>query len=258
MKNPPAERIVQTHESGILYEPSRLGKSRQKAAAQLFEPSYWAGQAAGREMSGGRGGVLFIHTADCAWVLRHYRRGGLAAKVSADRYLWCGADRTRSFREWRLLAHLHVLGLPVPAPVAARYVRHGLTCTADLITEQVPDAQSLAQALAGDLKAELWRSIGATLAQFHRAGAHHADLNAHNILLSGATPQIFLLDFDRGELRQPGRWQDAVLQRLLRSLRKVQQERGALFADRDWGELLLGYERELTAGNSPESRRPIL
>src|SRR4029453_11025308 len=57
------------------------------------------------------------------WVLRHYRRGGLIAKLSQDSYLWTGAARTRSFAEWRLLAELRRRGLRVPAPIAARYVR---------------------------------------------------------------------------------------------------------------------------------------
>lgn len=210
--------------------------------------------------AGGRGSVLFIRIAECAWVLRHYRRGGLIAKFSADRYVWLGAEGTRSFREWRLLAHLYNLGLPVPAPVAARYVRQGFTYRADLLTEQIPNAQSLAHAIARGLDAEHWRLIGATLARFHRAGAYHADLNAHNILLSGDNAtQIFVLDFDRGELRKTGAWQLQVLQRLSRSLRKVQTQRGAVFQDDDWAELMLGYQHEINlADSSRDNRRSVL
>ena len=40
------------------------------------------------------------------WVLRRYLRGGMAARFARDRYLWLGEERTRSFRELRLLAEL--------------------------------------------------------------------------------------------------------------------------------------------------------
>lgn len=48
-------------------------------------------------------------------------------------------------------------------------------------------------------------------------GVHHADLNAHNILLAddGA---VYVLDFDRGRIRARGAWENNVLARLHRSL----------------------------------------
>src|SRR5690606_40044036 len=81
------------------------------------------------------------------WEQRRMRPGGLVADLSGCRYLWTGADRTRSFAEWRLLARLRALELPVPQPVAARYVRRGLTYTADLITQMLENTITLAQAL---------------------------------------------------------------------------------------------------------------
>lgn len=249
------EQVVKTHKSGIVYEPSRLGKSQRAIAPELFEASYWIECGLANQAGGGRGGVVFIGGTEPRWVLRHYRRGGLIARLCADRYLWRGAGATRAFREWRLLAQLHAAGLPVPAPVAARYVRDGIAYRADLITEELPQTRSLAQTLSeGTLSAEQWRSIGVTLARFHRFGAHHADLNAHNILLSLLdTQQIYLLDFDRGRLRRPGAWQEAVLARLLRSLRKIKTQQPQLNFDAgDWTELLAGYA-QLSAGNSPDN-----
>ena len=55
-------------------------------------------------------------------VLRRYRRG---ADRPPDNYLWAGEDRTRSFREYRLLAAMRRQGLDVPAPLAAAYWRQG-------------------------------------------------------------------------------------------------------------------------------------
>lgn len=238
---PATKKILKTHKGGIVYDPLRLRKAGLEPHAPLFERDRWLVKGAGAEVSGGRGSVLFIREPGYRWVLRHYRRGGWMARLSDDRYLWTGADATRSWREWRLLAHLHALGLPVPAPVAARYVRSGCTYTADLITEELPMSRSLAQALAtASLPADTWRTVGACIARFHRAGAHHADLNAHNILL-GADATVYLLDFDRGRLRPPGAWQDAVLKRLLRSLHKLQAQGRIRFDDRGWAELQAGY-----------------
>src|SRR5690606_33396071 len=140
---------------------------------------------------------------------------GLMAKVSQDSYLWTGAERTRSFREWRLLAELRRRGLPVPAPIAARYERGGFTYRADLITEMLPGTRTLADAIDGqDLPEAGWRAVGSTIAAFHRQGVHHADLNANNILLGANGTDVYLLDFDRGRIEPRGPWEQAVIARL--------------------------------------------
>ena len=142
------------------------------------------------------------------------------AKITKDRFLWSGEAETRSFAEWYLTYHLHRAGLPVPTPIAARYQRHGLFYRADLITQRIENSESLAGRLAkGPLSFTQWIAIGRCLRRFHDAGVFHADLNAHNILL---TPeQVYLIDFDRGELRSRGWWTDTTLVRLYRSLEKV-------------------------------------
>jgi 3-deoxy-D-manno-octulosonic acid kinase len=174
-------------------------------------------------------------------VLRHYRRGGLVAKISRDAYLWRGDSETRSFAEWYLTYHLHRAGLPVPAPIAARFVRRGFTYRADLITQRIEDSQPLAaRLLEGPLPFTQWIAVGRTLRRFHDAGVHHPDLNAHNILL---TPnQVYLIDFDRGELRKRGWWADTNLVRLYRSLEKITLLAAPQsFTDEDWHSLLAGY-----------------
>lgn len=244
--NSGAEQIVESHGNGIVYEPSRLRKADCAPTASLFEPDFWLAKGIANETRGGRGSVWFVRAPTHRWVLRHYRRGGLMAHVVQDRYLWTGANATRAFREWRLLAHLHAQGLPVPAPVAARYLRRGFTYTADLITEELPASRSLAQCLsAAPQPSAAWRAVGASIARFHRAGAYHADLNAHNILLT-TDHQVFLLDFDRGRLRAPGAWREAVLKRLLRSLHKLHAQGRIRFEESDWRELLAGYKTAAT------------
>jgi len=214
--------------------------------AELFEPAYWLEQQGTTQAVGGRGGVLFIRDGERHWVLRHYKRGGLVGRLLTDQYLFMGAESTRCFREWRLLAHMHALGLPVPIPVAARYKRSGLIYRADLLTVEIPGAQTLAQRLEQfSLDASMWQLIGITLARFHAIGVHHADLNANNIVID-AGDVVHVLDFDRGRVRQVNNgWIDDVLDRLLRSLNKLQVRRGLHFTLQDWQALRKAHDLRL-------------
>ena len=237
------EEHLATARGGILYDPSRVVKPQDA----LFEREHWAAQGALEEARGGRGSIALLRSGAETWVLRHYRRGGWAARASRDRYLWSGAARTRSFAEWRLLAELKRSELPVPAPIAARYVRSGLTYRADLIMELVPGVRTLAEAMQGGaLPQSVWSEVGAAIAAFHRKGVHHPDLNAHNVLLrqdERAAAPVYLIDFDRGRVRPRGAWEQGVLQRLRRSLDKVKRQQAeSLFEDRDWRALMAGYE----------------
>jgi 3-deoxy-D-manno-octulosonic acid kinase len=234
-----AVRRAPVRDGAMLYDPSRVSN----AEPSLFDDSSWIGNSLSGRAPRGRGATVFIEHAGHSWVLRHYRRGGFIARLTADRYLWTGEDRTRAFREWRLLHELHAAGLPVPAPVAARYCRRALTYTADLITERIDDAQPLSMRLAGGvLPAALWSAVGRCIRRFHDAGVCHADLNAHNILID-AGPRVFLIDFDRGRRRPPGAWQEANLARLRRSLEKItRDELRGKFSALDWEALRRGYD----------------
>ncbi len=214
--------------------------------AELFEPAYWLDQQGVSEAVGGRGSVLFIRDGERHWVLRHYKRGGLIGKLLTDQYLWNGAEATRCFREWRLLAHMHGLGLPVPIPVAARYKRSGLIYRADLLTVEIPGAQTLIQRLEQvSLDTSMWQRLGTTLARFHAIGVHHADLNANNIVFD-ANDAVHVLDFDRGRVREvTNGWVNAVLERLLRSLNKLQVRRGLHFTMQDWQVLRKAHDLRL-------------
>jgi 3-deoxy-D-manno-octulosonic acid kinase len=221
----------------MLYDTQRTGNF----SAEFFDPDYWRKHDAIEGSARGRGTTWFIRAGDGHFVLRHYRRGGLIAKFSKDRYWFRGEAETRSFAEWYLTYHLHRAGLPVPAPVAARYRRVGRFYTADLITQRIDDSESLAQRLLkGPLSLTQWIAIGRCIRRFHDAGVCHADLNAHNILLT--QERVFLIDFDRGTLRKRGWWADATLVRLYRSLEKVTLLAAPdSFSDEDWHSLLAGY-----------------
>ena len=221
----------------MLYDASRCSQPDPR----LFDREAWRDRGALEEASGGRGTVAFVRDGGRRWVLRHYRRGGLVARLLDDAYLWTGADRTRSFREWRLLRELRAAGLPVPAPVAARYERDGLVYRADLLTEELPTRLTLGRSLQqAPLAASTWRALGACIGRLHAHGVHHADLNVHNLLL-GAGDAVYVLDFDRGRVRARGAWEQAVLARLQRSLRKVSADLPpGRFDDAAWQSLLAG------------------
>lgn len=230
------EQFQPVSRGGIVYDAARL----RKPELALFTREYWAERGALEEFVGGRGSVCTLRTQDGDWILRHYRRGGFAARISADRYVWTGANATRSFREWRLLAELHSRGLPVPAPVAAGFVRQGAFYSADIITVRLANARTLAEVLRErTLDRSLWQLIGCTIARFHTAGVHHADLNANNIMLVDG--QVYLLDFDRGRIRSRGPWEQTVIARLKRSLDKLRTKDPKLhFDDANWAALLEG------------------
>jgi 3-deoxy-D-manno-octulosonic acid kinase len=206
-----------------------------------FDPVEWRRAGAVAIETSGRGEVLIAAHGPETWVLRHYRRGGLVARFVDDHYLWLGADRTRAFREWRLLRALRAAGLPVPNPVAARVYRTGVIYTADIITSYLPDTRKLSWHIAqGRAPAGCWRRIGAMIRSFHEQGVDHPDLTAHNVLLDAAG-NVYLVDFDNAERRPPGDWRRLGLERFNRSLRKVALETGTEFDAAAWAELTAGY-----------------
>src|SRR3546814_20646518 len=72
----------------------------------------------------------------------------MAAKVSRDQYVWRGADRTRSFAEFRLLRDLLKQDLPVPRPIAASYLPAGPFYRDSILMEPLHYAGSLADMAA--------------------------------------------------------------------------------------------------------------
>ena len=240
----------QTTGDGVILFDNACVRQAGAFEADWFEPEYWSGRGLATTESAGRGSVTYAQTPHGNWVLRHYRRGGMVARAMGDRYLWGGAEQTRSFAEFRLLAELAQRGLKVPRPVAARYRRNGVHYRADLITLQIADAQTLAQRVARQgMDAAAAQRVGAAVARLHATGAFHADLNAHNVLL--CPDGVWLIDFDRGELRAPQRaWRVANLARLKRSLLKLGAARDgeAAFEREIWQPLMAAYERGLDGG----------
>lgn len=192
-----------------------------------------------------RGSARFFEHGGIAMVHKRYRRGGLLGRIIQDTYQYRHLGCTRMWCEFLLLMRMRELGLPVPRPVAARVQRTigGLRYRGDLITVRLEGTRTLTEWLAaGPLPPETWRAIGAMLARFHAHQVYHADLNAHNILLDGEGG-LFLVDFDKGDIRQGARWKAKTLRRLRRSLRKINNLRNEFhFEDECWDALLAGYD----------------
>jgi len=221
----------------MLFDPQRVGTPDPR----LFDPLSYGADA--RAVSaGGRQAAWFVRGGFGDAVLRHFRRGGLAARISAASYLWQGEARTRSFAEYRLLRELHERGLPVPAPVAAAYWRRGWSYRAAILVSRLPDVQPLARCL----DRPVWGAVARAIAGMHDAGVWHADLNAYNILLDPAG-SAWLIDFDRGRaggVSESERRNN--LHRLRRSLRKVGGDAGLQYWDRIEAE----YRRIRQAGRA--------
>jgi 3-deoxy-D-manno-octulosonic acid kinase len=213
-----------------------------------FDPGYWQNRGRCEAAARGRGAAWFVADDHNEFVLRHYQRGGKIAALLDDRYFWQGLEHSRAWREWRLLADMVDEGLPVPQPVAARVVRCGLFYRADLVTQKISNVVPLSEALwQGALPHSLWCALGQCLARFHYAGVYHADLNAHNILLQDES--IFLIDFDKGSRRSAGAWQQQNLDRLKRSLDKLNSTESTFhFSAGDWAALLGSYEAGMASG----------
>ncbi|MBU2872163.1 3-deoxy-D-manno-octulosonic acid kinase [Colwellia sp. E2M01] len=219
-------------------------------AAEMLSPSYWQQKSAITGSAQGRGTTWFLAYTDSNnikhdWVLRHYYRGGLIGKLINDSYWFDTINKTRAAQEFALLRHMQTLKLPAPAPIAYRVIQNGLTYKADLLTSRINNAQDLVAILTKQsLSDEVWHRIGATIKHFHHHGIYHHDLNSHNILLDDKE-QVFLIDFDRGELRTNPvhtEWHRDNMARLQRSFLKERKQLAQFhYTDKNWHTLLNSY-----------------
>lgn len=231
--------IYSSKQQHILYDADHLSQ----IDGTFFDPEYWKSQSRLTEPSGGRGQAFFIdHPNGFQYLLRHYRRGGLAAKISQDKYWFSGLENSRPFQEFRLTHELFTAGLPVPQPLAARVCRSGLFYQGDLMTLKIPQARPFAKYLLEPEQHQLWQNVGSVIARFHKWGLNHIDLNTNNILVDDKE-QIWIIDFDRCEkMPVQGPWMEENLLRLKRSILKLTKEQ----ANKDlWQSLIQAYTTSL-------------
>lgn len=179
-------------------------------------------------MRGGRGAVWRLVLPDgLRVVLRCNRRGGWLARLVRETYLGPGY---RPLRELVVTAEARRRGVPAAEILAVR-VEGGVVYRGAVLTAEIPDAATLVDALRASPDADTRRALveGAarTVADMHRAGLFHTDLNLTNLLARrGATGgiEMAVLDLDRARLTSPPlamRARRRTLRRLARSWRKL-------------------------------------
>lgn len=223
----------------IWFDPTQV----VEALPALFTPPL--DDSAALATGSGRGQAHRVALDHGEGVLRHYRRGGLMARLSSDRYLGRSPLASRSMNEFTLLRRLRAWDLPVPAPVAARQVCGLIGHTADIVIAMIPQTRNVAQALSeGPLPAADWTALGRAIRQLHDRQVFHSDLNCHNLLLDGQGA-AWIVDFDKCGVRPGEAWKQENLERLRRSLRKEQGRRHPFHWDEArWDDLLKGYAGE--------------
>lgn len=205
--------------------------------------------------TGGRNAAWFTEHALFSGVVRQYRRGGMISKLSQSYYVWQGAEKTRSWEEFKILCYLYAQGVPVAKPIAAMYRRQGFFYQAALLTERIEGAITLIEAIQhlsaqegntlsqlpvennespkekklGTLDA-LAKEVAQVIYRMHACLVNHADLNAFNILVDSSWQYVYLIDFDKAHLeRSMGDWCQINYSRLARHLTKVLGEEGERF-----------------------------
>lgn len=171
-------------------------------------------------------------------VVRHATRGGMVAKLVKDRYV----APTRGIVELLNSERLRMQGVKTPRVVAyVVYPAGPLLRRLDVATREVPNAYDLAEVFSSPLsqqhKHEALAAVSELIGSLTHAGAHHADLNLKNIVLSREEDvdrrvRAYVLDVDRVRFNVPGDplVARANMQRLLHSLEKV-RSRGEIFLD---------------------------
>lgn len=203
----------------------------------------WAASRPERETFAGRGSVHAVPAPAVGpdrrerWAVRHYRRGGAMSHLD-DRYLRVG--RARPFRELRASVTARMRGISTPAVMAAAVHPSGIHYTGDLVTEVVPGARTLADALHDTDGTSAWldamAAAGRLVDELGEAGVHHVDLNAHNILFEGGDlGAVWVVDLDRARIARkasPGA-RERMRARLTRSIVKVGTPTGDRLRDRE-------------------------
>jgi tRNA A-37 threonylcarbamoyl transferase component Bud32 len=208
-----------------------------EAAHRVFAPLYqaWARIAQRRFTAQGRAGIVsFPLGKDLpAMMVRRYVHGGLFARVGRDLY-W---DMDRALMELIVAESAKRGGVRTPDPIGVlgqrmygpfwrlAFLSVEVTESEDLIhygcrlSEYPPETAALE-------KRGVIREAALQIRKMHDLGIDHADLHLKNLLLrrrADATPEVYLLDFDRASSGPPLDAERRLknLKRLARSVRKV-------------------------------------
>lgn len=194
----------------------------------LYE--YAARQPDAREFRG-RATAYAVRLGDACGnvVVRHAMRGGLLGRGGSDLFL----PPTRGLREVVNSLRLRLSGVPTPEVIAVVSYRAGpVLRRSDVATREIAGSHDLSVVLREmsdrEHRDSCLRAAGKLLASLARAGAHHPDLNARNVLITWESSDgavAHMLDVDRIRFHVPGDPMvgKANLARLERSLRKLKE-----------------------------------
>ena len=186
-------------------------------------------------------------------LIRSYHHGG-ALRLLTRRAFFTWPPRP--FRELAITEELRRRGIPTVAVCAACVEPiWGPFYNGWLATRRLDGAHDLWTALTGSLMERgemesMWRAVADSLRCLHREGVYHTDLNLKNILVrreSGAV-KGYIIDFDKAVLflgRVPARIAQKNLDRLLRSVRKLDPERKYV-SETDWDRFVTWYHGAVT------------
>jgi tRNA A-37 threonylcarbamoyl transferase component Bud32 len=210
-------RITSPRARGIALESCKSALESILANETLYD--FAARQLDARKFQG-RATVYAVNLPDnCGTVVvRRSMRGGWLAGLNTDLFL----PPTRGLRELIASLRLRSAGVSTPEVVAflvyhaGSILRRGDVLTREIVGEDFGAVLSA----PGEKRAAALESAAALVASLSRAGAHHADLNLRNILISNDA--AYILDTDRVRFHVPGDpiVMRANVERLQRSLRK--------------------------------------
>jgi hypothetical protein len=212
-------RITSPRARGIALESCKSALESILANETLYD--FAARQPDARKFQG-RATVYAVELpGNCgAAVVRRSMRGGWLAGLNTDLFL----PPTRGLRELIASLRLRSAGVATPEIVAFLvYPAGSVLRRGDVLTREV-NGEDLGSALAApgssEKRSAALESAAVLVASLSRAGAHHADLNLRNILIS--SDAAYILDIDRLRFHVPG---DPIvlranIERLQRSLRK--------------------------------------
>ena len=178
----------------------------------------------------GRGLAYAIRLDRDPWLVRHYRRGGMIARVLNDRYAPTG---NRAVDELKASIVARARGIPTPEVVAAICYPTPLYARFDIAVQFIDHSRDLAQLLFEDRVVSA-RDIGKAAALIRtmiQGGLLHADLNLKNILI--APDRAYVLDLDRCTVVEEAtrHGTEVMRKRFVRSLAKWESKSGRVVSE---------------------------
>lgn len=248
--DPPAGFVLRPRGRGALYVAAPLEEAVHARGLDSWDA--WHRALAGGSPASGRGATVVVDGAPGSrWRVKTMRRGGRLARLWRDRY---GSAR-RLVATLSASAEAKARGVPTAQPVALIVeAGPGGFARGAMAFAEIEGSEDLAQRVMrrAATRDDVEATIGAVRAM-HDRGVLHPDLNLGNVLLrprGGASPEVFLIDFDRASFA-PGPLsfgcRQAAVRRLERSCAKLTGAPGPLGPGSEdlWYSTYAGNDAEL-------------